>query len=100
MNMQHITVISNALDSSDFRNSTSKAGFFGRRNFVELTHRVSDPGTWIVRHSTKFMWFKKRISSVWFNDEHQAMAFADEIKRKHDGHQGSRDVQESLRYAE
>ena len=31
------------------------------------------------------MWFKKRISSHWFNDEHQAIAFACEMKLRHVG---------------
>ena len=50
---------------------------------IELTHGDSDPAMWIIRHATRYMWFKKRISSHWFNDEHQAMAFAEELKLKH-----------------
>ena len=64
--MKKTTVISNARDC-----------------VIELTHRDTDPGTWIVRHATRFMWFKQRISSHWFNDESQALAFADELKQKH-----------------
>jgi hypothetical protein len=30
------------------------------------------------------MWSKKQISSDWFVDEKQALAFASEIKRKHE----------------
>ena len=54
--------------------------------FIELIYRDFDPASWIVRHWVKFMWFKRRISSSWFNDEQQALAFANEIKRKHEGH--------------
>ena len=51
--------------------------------FVELIHRESEPTTWIVRRWKKFLWFKKRVSSDWFNDEQQALAFANDIKLKH-----------------
>jgi hypothetical protein len=54
--------------------------------FIELTHDDSDPGLWIVRRWRKFLWFKKAISSDWFNDGRQALVFANEIKRKRDGH--------------
>ena len=50
---------------------------------IELTHGAEDPGMWIVRHATRYMWFKKRISSHWFNSELQAMEFAEELKQKH-----------------
>jgi hypothetical protein len=52
--------------------------------FIELTHRDSDPSVWIVRRWTKFMWFKKRISSDWFINRSQAFAYAKEMKREHD----------------
>src|SRR5689334_7575975 len=39
---------------------------------IELTHGAEDPGTWIIRHATRYMWFKKRISSHWFTSELQA----------------------------
>jgi hypothetical protein len=64
--MKTTTVISNARDC-----------------VIELTHRDSDPGVWIVRTWSKFMWFKKRISSAWFNEEQQALAFANELKQKY-----------------
>ena len=51
--------------------------------FIELIHRDSEPATWIVRRWKKSLCFRKRISSDWFNDERQALAFADEIKLKH-----------------
>jgi hypothetical protein len=51
--------------------------------FVELIHRESDPATWIVKRWKKFLWFKKKISSDWFSDEQQAMAFANEMKLSH-----------------
>ena len=53
--------------------------------FIELIHRESDPATWIVKRWKKFLWFKKRVSSDWFNDEQQALAFANEMKLKHQG---------------
>ena len=53
---------------------------------VELIHRDSDPASWIVRRCKRVLWFKKRISSDWFIDEKQALEFANEIKRKHEGH--------------
>jgi len=48
--------------------------------YIELIHRDSEPALWIVRRSTKLLWFKKRVSSHWFNDKRQALAFANEIK--------------------
>ncbi len=83
MNLKDITVISNARDC-----------------FIELTHRNSDPGVWIVRRWTKFLWFKKRVSSHWFNDGQQAVAFANQTKKDHDGHQSSREGKEILQYEE
>ncbi len=53
--------------------------------FIDLTHRDSDASIWIVQRWKKSFWFKKRISSNWFNDEHQAIAFACEMKLRHDG---------------
>ncbi len=53
--------------------------------FVEIIHRDSEPAAWVVRRWKKFLWFKKRVSSDWFNDEHQALAFANEIKLRHHG---------------
>lgn len=64
--MPNITVISN---DRDF--------------FIDLIHRDSDPGSWIVRHSRTILWFKKRISTDWFNDEQQAITFAYEMKLRH-----------------
>ncbi len=54
-----------------------------RECIIELTHRDQDPGMWIIRHATRYMWFKKRISSHWFNSELQAMEYAEELKQKH-----------------
>jgi hypothetical protein len=51
---------------------------------VTLAHSYTDPLTWIVEHSTKLMWFKKLISIHWFNDEHQALAFAQNIVQECD----------------
>src|SRR5712692_5366183 len=69
--MKSSTVISNARDC-----------------FIELTHRNTDPGIWIVRRWTKFLWFKRRISSDWFSEGQQAFAFANKLKREHNGHSG------------
>jgi len=52
-----------------------------RNCLIELTHRTSDPGSWIVRRWTRFLWFKRRLSSDWFNDEEQAIQFANKMKR-------------------
>ena len=52
--------------------------------FIELIHRDSDPSSWIVRRWKKFLWFKRRLSSDWFNDRQQALAFVDETKRGRD----------------
>ena len=54
-----------------------------RNCFLTLTHSYSDPGTWIVKHWTKSMWFKKLISTDWFNDEQQALVYANKIKCEH-----------------
>jgi len=52
--------------------------------FITLTHSYSDPSSWIVRRWTVLMWFKKLISTEWFNDEQQALAFAQTLIREHD----------------
>ena len=49
---------------------------------VTLTHSYGDPLTWVVEHSTKLMWFKKLISTDWFNNEQQALAFARNIEQE------------------
>jgi len=54
-----------------------------RHCFITLTHSYSDPSSWIVKRWTKLMWFKKLISTDWFNDEQQALAYANKIKREH-----------------
>lgn len=43
---------------------------------VELIHRDSDAGMWIVRRRKKFLWMKRQVSSDWFNSESQALEFA------------------------
>lgn len=53
---------------------------------IEIRHSTSDPGTWIVRYWRKYLCFKKRISSTWFNDERQAISFANRLKGNHDEH--------------
>ena len=49
---------------------------------IELAHDDSDSGSWIVRRWKKFLWFKRRVSSDWFIDEQQAIAFAHELKTR------------------
>ena len=64
--MKDITVISDARDC-----------------FIQLIHSDSDAGVWKVRRWEKIFWFKKRISSDWFIDGDQALAFAQAMKREH-----------------
>jgi len=52
--------------------------------FVEVLHRDSDPSVWIVRQWRKGFWLRKRVSSNWFINEQQALAFAQRIQRQHD----------------
>lgn len=52
----------------------------GKTAMIEITHSKSDPGTWIVRQYAKRLWFRKRISSTWFNSEQQAIAFAQTLQ--------------------
>ncbi|MCI0706792.1 MAG: hypothetical protein L0Y80_04810 [Ignavibacteriae bacterium] len=67
--MKNVTVILNA-----------------REYKIELHHSDSDAGIWKVRLWRKtFLWFRKRISSDWFIDGKQALAFAQEMKRKYEG---------------
>jgi len=54
--------------------------------FIELSHRTSDPGSWIVRRWKIVWWFRKRVSSNWFLDKQQALAFAAGMKRDHENH--------------
>jgi hypothetical protein len=56
-----------------------------RNCFITITHSYSDPSSWIVKRWTKLMWFKKLISADWFNDEQQAVEFANKIKLEHQG---------------
>lgn len=49
---------------------------------IQLTHRSSDPGSWIVRRWKKFLWLKKRISTDWFLDKQQALKFALTMKQE------------------
>lgn len=56
-----------------------------RKYLIETSHGASNPGTWIVRHWRKYLCFKKRILSTWFNDEHQPISFANKIKENHEG---------------
>lgn len=65
--MKHTTVLSNV-----------------PKGFITLTHSYSDPGSWIIKRWTKLMWFRKLISSDRFNDEKQALAFAQAMTREHD----------------
>jgi hypothetical protein len=64
--MKNITVISNKRDS-----------------IIEVSHRSSDSGAWIVSRWRKKLWYRERISSHWFNDKEQAYAFAHEMNREH-----------------
>ena len=64
-----------------------------RHCLITLTHRYSDPGSWIVKRWTKLIWFKKLISADWFNDEKQALAFAAKIKCDHHGKEILRDAE-------
>lgn len=56
--MKNITIL------SDFRDC-----------FITLTHSYSDPSSWIEKRWTKLMWFKRLVSTDWFNDEQQALAY-------------------------
>jgi hypothetical protein len=55
-----------------------------RASHVEVSHRDSDPGTWIVKRWKKSLWFRRQVSTDWFSDKLQALAFANEMKRGHD----------------
>ena len=52
--------------------------------FIELIHRRSNPTMWIVKRYRKRLWFKKQLSSHWFIDGQQALAFAQTMKRTHE----------------
>jgi len=56
--------------------------------FIELIHRKSNPTVWIVRRWNEDRWFKKFVSSDWFIDGHQALSFAERMKRDFDRVQG------------
>ena len=43
---------------------------------VEIIHRESDPGMWIVRCRKQSFFWTTVVSSDWFNDERQALEFA------------------------
>lgn len=45
-------------------------------DIIEITHRESDPGTWVVRRRRRTFFGLKDISSTWFNVESDAEAFA------------------------
>ncbi len=52
--------------------------------FIELIHRRANPTMWIVKRSRKRFLFKKQLSSHWFIDGGQALAFAQTMKRTHE----------------
>ena len=52
------------------------------RDLLQLTHRSSDPGSWIVLRWKRFLWLKKRVSANWFLDKEQALVFAQKMKRE------------------
>ncbi len=52
--------------------------------FIELIQRKSNPGMWIVRRSWKRFLFKKQVSSHWFIDGQQALAYAQTMKQTHE----------------
>jgi hypothetical protein len=54
--------------------------------FIEILHRDSDPGTWIVRRWKKYLCLKKRISSDWFTDRKQAYRYAYDMNQKNRHH--------------
>lgn len=43
---------------------------------VVLINRASDPGMWILNTYKKFLFFKIRKASHWFNSEKEALEFA------------------------
>lgn len=47
---------------------------------VDILHRLEDPGVWIVRHWKKILWFKRKMSFHWFNNEQQAVVFAKTLR--------------------
>lgn len=54
-----------------------------RKCFIDLLHDDSDPVCWIVRRWRKYIGFKKWLSSDWFNEREQAVAFADGLVRQY-----------------
>ena len=54
----------------------------GNNILIELS-QSRDKGTpWLVRVYKKAFGFRKRISSDWFLDEHQARKFADQVAKE------------------
>ena len=52
-------------------------------NFIELINYSLDPNMWIVRRSKKkFLFFKKRLSSDWFNKKDDAEKYAEKLKNE------------------
>lgn len=41
---------------------------------IELLHHADDPCVWIIRESRKFLWFRRKVSDVWFFTKEQALA--------------------------
>ena len=55
-----------------------------RTCYIEVTHRDSHPGSWIVLRWERTKLLKKRISSHSFVDKKLAFAFANAMKRTHE----------------
>ena len=53
-----------------------------RERRIDVVHRDADPGMWMVRHSKKGRFFKKLVSSTWFNSREQAVTFAVALTQK------------------
>jgi hypothetical protein len=50
-------------------------------NYIEIINHDIDPNMWIVKRSKKiFLFFKKIISSTWFNKKDDALRYAEDLK--------------------
>lgn len=47
---------------------------------IEVFNLPSDPIMWVVRKYKKILFFKKMISSKWFNDKDQAFDYFEKLR--------------------
>ena len=51
-------------------------------NTIDVFNLPSDPNMWVVRKYKRLLFLKKMITSKWFNDKDQALAYVEELQKE------------------